>query len=561
MTQASHNLQTVTEADSVISASNETVTKLSRLRKSGVVVSPYHYCILCLCIGGIALGFNLYRLGTPSMWFDEVLSVDRARQSLPVLMQIIFATQPNMALYYIFLHFWLSLTSLLGLNPTEIVVRFPSAVFAALSSIAIFLLGKRFLGFMAGLVAAGLYLLNDLQLVYAQQTRSYALQLLLICIAWYALLAALTVKTHQKRWWLCYGIVTVLAIYTHLFSLLILAAQVAAFAGLLLLPGEWRMKVRQQLRMFIASLVGIFVLIAPLLYASRHGGKTGWLPIPHPMDIYLLFLNISANSKIYLYLLLAFCILGLFVAIISYWLWGKQLLAQAALIDHLEDNHLACFQKLLPVGFALLCWLVIPVILSYSISQGSTRLFSTRYLVTVVPPFMLMVGLGLTTIRWRPVQAVLALGLLLLSLHYVPLHYQAPQVEDWNTTSAWLEQQYQANDGLVCYDNAQGCQVCIEYYLTTYPGAAHFTADSPGSFPWVNYDLTNTLGKSEEAVNPQALATFGTNHPRIFFIVGRISNSTASVQAHSAQQWLDTHYHFIDQNVTPSVTIRLYMTS
>jgi 4-amino-4-deoxy-L-arabinose transferase-like glycosyltransferase len=476
-------------------------------------------------------------------------------------MQIIFATQPNMALYYIFLHFWLSLTSIPGLNPTEIVVRFPSAVFAALSSIAIFLLGKRFLGFLAGLVAAGLYLLNDLQLVYAQQTRSYALQLLLICIAWYALFAALTVKTHQKRWWLCYGIVTVLAIYTHLFSLLILAAQVIAFTGLLLLPGEWRMKVRQQLRMFITSLVGIFVLIAPLLYASRHGGKTGWLPIPHPMDIYLLFLTISANSKIYLYLLLAFCILGLFVAIISNQLWGKRFLAQAALVDDVEDKRLARFQKLLPVGFALLCWLVIPVILSYSISQETTRLFSTRYLVTIVPPFMLMVGLGLTTIRWRTIQAVLALGLLLLSLHYVPLHYQAPQVEDWNTTSAWLEQHYQANDGLVCYDNAQGCQVCIEYYLTAYPGAAHFTADSPGTFPWVNYDLTNTLGNAEEAVNPQALATFGTNHPRIFFIVGRISNSTTAVRAHSAQQWLDTHYHFIDQTVTPTVTIRLYMTS
>jgi hypothetical protein len=386
------------------------------------------------------------------------------------------------------------------------------------------------------------------------------LQLLLLCIAWYALFAALTTTSHQKRWWLCYGIVMALAIYTHLFSLLILAAQCAAFVALLFLPGEWRTGARQQLRAFIVALAGIFIMILPLLYASRHGGKTGWLPIPHPIDIYLLSLTISANSKIYLSLLLACCALGLFVVIVSYRSRGKRFLARAALNDAVEDKRLNRFQQLLPVGFSLLCWLVIPIILSYIISQGSTRLFSSRYLVTIVPPFVLLVGLGLAVIRWRVIQAALAIGLLLLTIHYLPLHYQAPQVEDWNTTSFWLEHHYQANDGLVCYDNIQGCQVSIEYYLTAYPSAAHFTADSPGSFPWVNYDLTNHPGNAEAAVNPLALATFATNHPRIFFIIGRISSQSKAARAHSAQQWLDSHYHFIDQIVTPTVTIRLYAT-
>src|SRR5205807_2506633 len=60
------------------------------------------YWLFCLLVGGVALGFNLYRLGSQSMWFDEILSVERARQSLPTLLQIIWATQPNMALYYVF---------------------------------------------------------------------------------------------------------------------------------------------------------------------------------------------------------------------------------------------------------------------------------------------------------------------------------------------------------------------------------------------------------------------------------------------------------------------------
>ncbi len=562
MTQASGNLRKV-EEDQDGTETREQATLLTRLQGMLLAASRFfasHYWILCVLIGGVALAFNLFQLGSKSMWFDEVLSVERARQSLPVLWKIIFATQPNMAFYYIFLHFWLGFTSLLGLNPTEFVVRFPSAIFAALSSVMIFLLGRRFLGLAAGLVGAGLYLLNDLELVYAQETRSYALQLLLICITWYAFFAILTAESRQKRWWTCYAIVTIVAIYTHLFSVLILAAQVVTFGGLALLPGPWRSKARQQLRSFFISLVSIFVFIIPLLYASRHGSKTGWLPIPQLRDIIRLFLIFCANSRFYLYLLLALCLLGLCAAIFAYRSWGVRLLSKASLVDGADDKRLSRLRQLLPVGFALLCWIIVPVVLSYTISQGPTRLFSSRYLVTIVPAFVLLVGLGIVVLRRRVVQVALALCLLLLTLHYVPLYYQNPQAEDWNTTSFWLEQHYQANDGLVCYDNDQGCQVCVEYYLTAYPSAAHFTADSPGSFPWVNYDLTNHLGNAEPAVDPKALAVFGAHHPRIFYITGRISSSSTVAHAQAAKHWLDTHYHFIAQRVTHTITMRLYAT-
>src|SRR5437763_1199840 len=259
--------------------------------------------LLCILIGVIALGFNLYRLGSPSIWYDEAFSVELARQPLPLLWHIIWGPEPNMELYYLFLHFWLGFTAFLGLHPTEFVVRFPSAVFASLSSVMVFLLGRHFLGMTAGIVGAGLYLLNDLQLLYAQQTRSYSLQLLLICLAWYALFIVLTQETHHKRWWTCFIVATTLAVYAHLFSLLILFAQVGAFGGLLILPGPWRDKVRHREVAFIVSMVIIGVLILPMLLVSFHGSKTGWLPSPLLHDVYNLFLTISANSKLYLLVL------------------------------------------------------------------------------------------------------------------------------------------------------------------------------------------------------------------------------------------------------------------
>src|SRR3989440_1706897 len=178
--------------------------------------------LLCGLLFIIAMCFNLYRLGVPGIWFDEAFSVELASQPLPLLWHIIFGLEPNMQLYYLFLHAWLGLTGLLGLHATEFVVRFPSAIFAALSTLIVFALGQQFLGSPVGLVAAGLYMLNDLQLIYAQQARSYSLQLLLICLAWYAFLRVLTATSRQRLWWLCFSVATTLAIYAHLFSLVIL---------------------------------------------------------------------------------------------------------------------------------------------------------------------------------------------------------------------------------------------------------------------------------------------------------------------------------------------------
>ena len=69
--------------------------------------------LLSILVGVIALGFNLYRLGSPSIWFDEAFSVELARQPLPLLWHIIWGPEPNMELYYLFLHFWLGLTGFL----------------------------------------------------------------------------------------------------------------------------------------------------------------------------------------------------------------------------------------------------------------------------------------------------------------------------------------------------------------------------------------------------------------------------------------------------------------
>jgi mannosyltransferase len=559
---------------------------------------PWHWTVGSIVFAA-ALCFNFYRLGTPSVWYDEAFSVELARQPLPLLWHIIFGPEPNMELYYLLLHYWLIFTSLLGLHATEFVVRFPSAIFAAFSSLVVFAIGRRFLGIFTGTLGATLYLLNGLQLTYAQQTRSYALQLLLICIAYYALFTALNSEKHVRSWWILYVVAWALAVYAHLFSLLILLSQLIAVGGILLVPNarlldmlstvplkfptsggmrghirfslrsvgeycnnQWCDRARKQFVSLLISLGSIFVLIIPMLIESLHGPKTGWLPIPHRYDIYHLFDTISNYNVEYLYAFMAFCGLGLLSILIVYLARLFPFSQNPSSAISSLDEISASYQSSVPVVWSLFCWLVIPIAVSYGVSHGSVRLFSSRYLVTIVPALFLLVAFGITTLRWHIIQGLCAILLLVLAFLSVPLYYQSAQVEDWNSTTHWLLERYQSGDGLVCYDNelSQGCQIAVEYYLDAYPNGAHFTKDSPGAFSWENYGPADAKTGFNAALDPTVLSLYGQKHTRFFYIVGRVPTNEAAARVKSTEQWLDKHDRLIDQIVTHTVTIHLYAT-
>ena len=521
--------------------------------------------LICFALFAVAMSLNLYRLDAPSLWFDEVLSVTRARQPLPVLLHIISATQPNMALYYVVLHFWLRLIDFFGIHATEAIVRFPSALSAASGSLLLYLLARRLFPQFIALSTMLLYVLNPLQLTYAQETRSYSLQLLFVILSWYALCVLFSEDLPLRRtcaWWICFVLSAVLAIYSQLFSELILAAQVVTFVLLCIVHTNWREHARQQFRPFVVSCVWIGILIAPLLYASRVGSKTGWLPIPRPNDICHLFLTLTAQNRLLLALFALTILAGLCVILLSTLPQGQNILRRLALFSRAEfdekqwQQHYACW---LPLAILLLCWLLFPIASSYLVSQRAIHLFSPRYLVVVVPAFVLLIALGLAVLRWKSARTVAGLCLVLLCLSCVPGYYASAQVEDWRTGTQWLQRHYQPGDGLICFDNAQGCAVDIEYYLQAYPrGPARFDADSPGYFPWIDYDLTNRLGDSAQALNIVAIQTYAAEHLRLFFGIGRASLDDPRV--YSTLRWLDAHYRLLAQESTGTLTIYLYAT-
>lgn len=508
----------------------------------------------------IALGLNCYRLGAPSLWFDEVYSVELVRNSFSHVWAIIFTWQPNMELYYLLLFSWLRLLAFLGVPATEFAVRFPSALCAALSAVVVFAIGRRFISTGAGVMGALLYLLNPHELIYAQQTRAYGMQLLFLCLGWYMLFAALTSERRWSRYWGGFTVAMVLAIYTHLISGIMLLTQVIAVIGALAFP-HWRRSIWQRLSAFIVSLVAIGLALLPLVPVVRHGDATvNWLPVPRLHDMYWIFQVITGSNRWYLRLAAGSVLLGLIVVVFSMLcrtLHNRErivLMAQRSTVlrDLLSHEYSAL------VLWSLFCWLFVPVILSYVISQTPTHIFSERYLVVIVPAFGLLVGLGVAVLRSRSVavravQIFLVLCLLGETANLARMYYPNAQVEDWRSGAQWVMDRYQQHDGLVCYDNNQGCQLAMEYYFRTYPqSGAHFDLDTPGA---TRFWTPAYFANAGEAVNPDVLAAYASKYHRLFYITGRASEDPVR----KAWQWLDQHYRLVGFMPTRTgITVRLY---
>lgn len=128
----------------------------------------------------LALGLRLYRIDAQSLWSDEGNSVSLAQHSFARIVQA-SAQDIHPPLYFWTLHLWIQLTDV-----SVAAVRGLSTFYGALVVVMTYLLGRRWFGTRAALLAATAATVSPLAIHYSQETRMYMLVTLLGALTWLA---------------------------------------------------------------------------------------------------------------------------------------------------------------------------------------------------------------------------------------------------------------------------------------------------------------------------------------------------------------------------------------
>lgn len=358
------------------------------------------------------------RLGVESFSLDESVSVTLARLSWGDFAAIIAERETNMTLYHLLLRGWVDVG-----GDSEGWVRALSALFAVATVPLLGALAQRLFGRRTAVLAMLLLAVNPLFIHYAQQGRAFALSMLLVTASSYLLVRAL--QAPSRRAWVGYVVVTALAPYAFLLTLLTPIAHVVA---LLALPAARRPSART----LAAVATGLGALMAPLgvlLASSSAATGISWAAGNLPGRMVTAVREVIPTPLAVLLVAMA-----MMVSLAGLVGWRRRLERRSA--------------REWSVAFALLS-LLVPL---FSIAAASflfTPLFVTRYFSFLVPFAVLLLAFGL--LRLRP-RTALAAGGAVVALAAVGIVHDARSVpEDWRGAAAYVTEAARPGDGVLFY--------------------------------------------------------------------------------------------------------------
>ena len=389
---------------------------------------------LFVLVGAIVLGalLRLAYLGRLSLWLDEAFSVNTA--ALPgwsEFWQIVSVdVNFNMIAYYMLLRLWLVA------GDGDVWVRALSVVPAVATLVPLYVLGRRLLGARVALLAAALLAVNAFHIRYAQEARGYTLVVLMITLS--SLAFVRLVEDKSPRAWVLYILTSSLAVYTQLFSILVL---IAHWLSLALLPRRnvpWR-----QMLWGALLLAFLFVPIGVWLLRGIEGSIT-WIERPSLYDLARFFYTASGGAAAIVeagrehplgrvarrLLLLAYLLPAAVGAV------------RVALKHRWQPTR-----ERWHFGFVVL-WLVVPIGVAFAVSLEQP-IFEPRYLLVTLPPLCLLAAAGLSLIRPRWLFAAAVVVVLGLGLYGTRTYYTFAVKDDWRGATGYILSKATPRDGII----------------------------------------------------------------------------------------------------------------
>lgn len=353
-------------------------------------------CLTLFVVIGTASLVRFRCLACKPFWFDESFSVEVARLNWRNFVHLMWWREANMSLYYMLLRVWLHF----GHSP--FFIRSLSVVISAATLPAIYWVAKQLYARRVALIAAALLAVNAYSVRYAQEARSYALFMLLatlssgFLIAWLRdvspdLRSQSATSSSQTLLLRGYILTSVLAVYAHLYAVLLLVAHWIVVSRTPRPEGD---QPRAASLRRAWKIIGIAVLPLLIFVAKTGAGPIRWIQRPGVRDLFEFFEHLAGGN----WLLALICTAALMAAVIPV---GKRLWSR--------DTALQVW----PCQF-LLVWLLFPIVLTVLLSFARP-VFLARYMIFCLPALLILVAAGLARLnRWLLPSAlvvVLLLGL------------------------------------------------------------------------------------------------------------------------------------------------------
>lgn len=435
-------------------------------------------------LGLLAVSFYLrtHSLGE-SLWMDEGLSIGIASQPLLDIPHVL-RVDGSPPLYYMLLSVWMKITGngpaeTQGLSVAIALLAVPGGLWAGWS-----LFGRR-----AGLICAALCAVNPFLTAYAQETRMYALMLVLSLLA---TAAFLHVFAYGRRGYLpVFSVLLALMLYTHNWGLFLSVGLVCA-----LVPCWYVSEVRSSFwrdALLGFGFAGLLYLpwVPTLLHQIQHTGAP-WLNSP----------NFGAPIQI------TRSLLGGGTPTVALVLAGGSGLA-AVIARRVEDRERTAVLAgaVTVLGTLAIAWLV---------SQVSPA-WTTRYLGVLLGPMLLIASLGLAragALGWVAL-------VIILSIWAIPRSYGLENKSNASDLRKAVVPELHKGDLVVSMQPEQG--PLLAYHLETLGGAPKLKFANPMGAVENDrvMDWTDAYDKLKAATPAKKLAPLLANLPpggRVLFV-------------------------------------------
>ncbi len=428
---------------------------------------------------GLGAALRFYAIDRGSIWMDEATSIDYARMPLGAFLTAVRSDEANMAFYHLLLRLFLPF------GESALVVRTLSALCGVAAIVLVYLLGRRLFDERVGLVAAALLSVNVFHIWFSQEVRSYSLVVLLVCVSTYLFLAIVE-RPDRPAPWIGYVASSVLAVYSHVFAVFVIASHWLAL-------GPKRLRETGPGRIAGAMVaMAAFLLPFAVFLLGQDRGHVSWIP---PTSLVMVLLTVDALAGFNL-VLLVLLLVGL--------AW--------VLKDLAKGGEEAFARRLLGVS------LVFPIA-AVALVSVVKPLFMFRYFVVLLPAATILVARVLCPPRAssKLKRAIIVASVLALAFNAVlnAGYYRTMDnwEGDWRSATRYVLDNSRPGDAIL-FHAAPGVHP-YDYYLRR-------AKVGPASSPTVIFPLPEVAGapKGPRLVPTQdALEKAAAGHPRLWVVL------------------------------------------